>query len=224
MLDMFNHDSMATTRANVILASKNNDDDNNDQVKEEMLSLRVNRLYEAGEEVFISYGDLTNLDTLVDYGFVDKQNTQNKESIAVRMLRYPTTIATIDYDGQIDSGAIASLRQLFANDVEVDQAHARLRGEQENGVRNDVTVSPSTSTTTTMSLFARPISDRNEEEVFSLLASALDGDMDEARTGAKEASLPHINDELVVDYLTARANHLEKALKLIAKKYPEFGY
>eukprot|EP00957_Ditylum_brightwellii_P033566 2544408-Ditylum_brightwellii.AAC.1 len=31
MLDMFNHDSMATTRANVILASKNNDDDNNDQ-------------------------------------------------------------------------------------------------------------------------------------------------------------------------------------------------
>mmetsp|Transcript_46340 Transcript_46340/g.54137 ORF Transcript_46340/g.54137 Transcript_46340/m.54137 type:complete len:86 (-) Transcript_46340:133-390(-) len=58
----------------------------------------------SNEEVFISYGDLSNLDTLCDYGFVSSTNPVNTETLPLRTLLLPgqTLQVTIHANGSID--------------------------------------------------------------------------------------------------------------------------
>lgn len=83
ILDLFNHDPTVNTKASV---SADN-----------ILSLSlIDQSFEAGQEVFISYGDFNNLDTLCSYGFVTpNDNPFNTESIDVRIIRHPPLTITV---------------------------------------------------------------------------------------------------------------------------------
>jgi len=113
VLDMINHDSSVPTKARI----------NKDKGFSEfgdVLCLESGRSYAKGDECFISYGNLNNLDTLVDYGFVTKGNPCNCESINVQMIgREPTSI-TVYADGSVDNGAKANLRYVMANEEELE--------------------------------------------------------------------------------------------------------
>ena len=179
VLDMINHDASVPTRAAV------NDGE---------FVLSVNETFPAGQEVFISYGDLTNLDTLSDYGFISKENPCNAESVVVKMIRQPPVGVIVDWEGGINLDAIAKLRKCVA----------KMYGQESKG--DD--------------LYLQPVSDSNEEEVYSFLASYLQEAVDESQTGAKLAQ----GDELVTTYLTERAKTLQKGITVIEAKFPGLEY
>lgn len=80
ILDMINHDSSVPTKARL--------DKNKGFAGEgDVLYLTSGKSYHKGDEAFISYGNLNNLDTLADYGFVMESNPCNVESVTVRMMR-----------------------------------------------------------------------------------------------------------------------------------------
>lgn len=184
ILDIFNHDSSVSTRAK-LLPGEDGDD--------EILHLSIEHNFSIGNEVFISYGDLTNLETLCTYGFVSKGNKCNKESVDVLIMRKPPVKVIIsDVDGSIDEGSLATLRSYLATPSELGNA--------------------------SNSYFSAPISDSNEEEVFSLIASFIDEAITDAHEGAEKV---RGTDELIELYLHSRSETLKKALSQIMNKFPQ---
>ena len=202
VLDMFNHDSSSQTSASII--------DNE-------LFLSVEKEFEMGEEVFISYGDLSNLETLVNYGFVvsaaaaaaaaaDKNNEFNREYVDVRMIRRAPVRVIIDQHGSLDAGSLAALRSYLTPAEEVDA----LLAKDENLSINTV--------------FAKPLSDANEEEVYSFIASFVDEAIYDGKNGIEWAKESGEGDDLVERYLAARVVVLEKGLALMKGKFADLLY
>jgi len=72
--------------------------------------------------------------------------------------------------------------------------------------------------------FSRPVSDRNELEVQALVSAFVYEEVDTARNGAKELSLRNRDgngDDLVMRYLSARADTLQNGLNRIKKNFPD---
>ncbi|CAB9526176.1 set domain containing [Seminavis robusta] len=189
LLDMLNHDGSITTKADV------SDDD-------DVLDLCVRgHSFSAGAEVKMSYGDLTNLDTLCQYGFVADDNPLNVETLEVGLImaKDPITVA-IASDGTIAPEALAMLRRLLA-------AGADLKGKNRNQ----------------LSEFMEPLSDNNELEVVSFLATELDMSAKDARRGTLEAATVR-EDRMVTTYLSSRASVLEKGIERILERFPDLEY
>merc|ERR1712071_344218 len=151
--------------------------------------------FKKGEEVFISYGDLSNLETLCNYGFVDMENIFNTEFVTVQMIRKSPVRVIIDdqRDGAIDSNSVAILRSYLASPEEIASS---------NG------------------LFNEPIAD--EEGVYSLIASFVDEAIYDGKHGIAWAKENH--DTLLQNYFIARVNVLNKGLEFIQKKFPDILY
>ncbi|KAL3779176.1 hypothetical protein HJC23_002027 [Cyclotella cryptica] len=164
LLDMINHDGSVQTRARI---EKNKGFSGPGNV----LHLSLGKDYSKGEEAFISYGNLANLDTLADYGFVTENNPCNSESIEVRMMQELEVFSTLE-EGQ------------------------------------------------GLGLLAKPISDRNELDVTSFIASTIAEASGEARAGANDTN----DDRLIQKYLSERATLLDLALQRILAKYPGLEY
>jgi hypothetical protein len=191
-----NHDSSVPTRARV-----DKDDDGPTSGSGGVLCLTSGRSYSRGEEVFISYGKLTNLDTLVDYGFVTENNPCNSESISIQMIRKPPFTLTVLPDGLVDSGSKATLRWYLANEEEMEIFSSLEKGSG-------------------LGVLAKPVSERNELDVQSFIASTLDGALFDAKAGAAEAG----NDDLVRRYLNERSKLLNEGIQKIRLKYPNLEY
>ena len=191
ILDMINHDNSSPTRAVIV---------------EDELFLSVDQSFSKGKEVFISYGDLSNLETLANYGFVSEKNTANEEIVDVRMIRKPVVKVTISSDGSIDSGSLAMIRSYLTTPDEVGRILA-------DGEKSGITMS---------TIFSKPISASNEEEVYSFIASFLDEAIYNASSGIEKAQ--EYNDELVGSYLQARKDTLEKGLVRMKDRFPDLLY
>merc|ERR1712087_335914 len=168
----------------------------------DVLCLTSGRSYSKGEEAFISYGNLANIDTLSDYGFVTENNPCNSESVAVRMMGREPFSVTVFADGSIDAGAKATLRYYLANEEELE------------------IFSTLDTKGSGLGILAKPLSERNELDVQSFIASTLDEATYDAKSGSAEAK----DDELVRSYLNERAKLLDKAIQRIKIKYPDLEY
>jgi len=185
LLDFLNHDANVGTSATI---------------ENDTLDLSTNRNWKAEEEVKISYGALSNIDTLCDYGFVMEDNPCNVEVLEIRLLGSPSVAVAIYPDGSVDKSAIYMLRENLATSEEAALAMSR------EG-------SP-------LMKFSKPISDRNELDVYSLLASSLDDAASTSASGAEEAQ----DDSLISTYLSGRAGTLRRGIKAILQKYPDLEY
>ena len=190
LLDMINHDCSISTKAEML----------NTDAGDKALELNVRgKGFKAGEEVFMSYGDMTNLDTLCNYGFVAPENPCNVECLDVRLILSPEPIKVgIASDGTIAVEALALLRRLLANGAEI-------KGRNQ------------------LSDFMEPISENNELEVVSFLATEMDMSAKDARRGALEAATVR-EDKMVKTYLSTRAATLEKGIESIKVRYPDLEY
>ncbi len=167
----------------------------------DVLCLSSGRSYSQGEEAFISYGNLSNLDTLADYGFVTKNNPCNSESINIQLMRKSPFAVTVMADGSIDSGAKATLRWYFADKEELEIFSSLEKGSG-------------------LGILAKPLSERNELDVQSFIASTLDEAAYDADAGASEEG----NDEIVRLYLTERSKLLNSGIHRIKAKYPDLEF
>lgn len=181
LLDMMNHDASVETRAKVSTDQK--------------LVLSIKQEIKTFDEVFISYGDLTNLETLHDYGFVSEDNPCNAESLDVRFIRQQPLRVTVTADGSINSDVTSALRQYLANSQELEECGGD---------------------------FSKRVSDRNELDVASFLASTLSEAADEAQEGAETAKLA--GDFLVETYLSERAKTLKGGIHKFLEEYPDLEY
>ena len=156
-------------------------------------------------QVCISYGALTNLETLLNYGFVRRGNPCNTERLLVPLLGLPTPIvADCDARGKIDPLALGALRRAVATTEEL-------------------TLAPSNPRLETFSMVPY-LSVRNEEEVHAVLAGYLEEALHEAKQGSAAAAARGGGDALVCDYLHGRAETLERTLDRIRTKFPQvFG-
>jgi hypothetical protein len=145
-------------------------------------------------EVFISYGDLANLQTLSNYGFVEQNNRCNVEQVTVKVLGRGGVPVFVQSDGIIDEEAIATLRGWLLNTMEEEILPEDMR-------QAPVYVSP-----------------RNEEEVCALVAGYAEESLYEAEEGANVAARQ--KDSLVVTYLRERAQILQAALDKIQQEFP----
>lgn len=192
MLDMINHDNSVLTKASV-------NEDKGFEGPGDVLCLTSGGSYSKGEEAFISYGDLSNLDTLADYGFVTENNRCNSESIGIQMMRKAPFSVTVYADGSVDPGAKATLRYHLANEEELEIFSSVEKGSG-------------------LGILAKPLSERNELDVQSFIASSLDEAVYDAKAGASEA------DDLVKLYLNERAKLLDLGIQRIKSKYPDLEY
>jgi hypothetical protein len=187
LLDMLNHDCTVRTSAKV---SKNKLDED-----DKWLSLQIEQCYRDGDQVFISYGSLSNLETLCDYGFVDRSNSCNFESIQVQMIRRPPVTLTVLADGSVDPAAKAVLRREFASGEDLDMLN------KEGALAA-----------------LRPLSERNERDMFAFLATLIAEAGTEASQGAIDAAF--VEDDIVQAYLTSRSVLLQKAIARIEERFP----
>jgi hypothetical protein len=153
------------------------------------------------KEVCISYGDLTNLHTLLNYGFVVSSNPCNRETLTFRFIRGSPVVVTFQADGSPDEQGLGQLRQRLANTEETEILDTMPELED------------------TPLLF---VSQRNEEEVYGFLAGELELVIDQAKDGAKKAT--SVKDQLVSAYLTGRSLTLQAALERIKKEFPQVLY
>eukprot|EP00581_Thalassiosira_minuscula_P015263 CAMPEP_0183717774 /NCGR_PEP_ID=MMETSP0737-20130205/11270_1 /TAXON_ID=385413 /ORGANISM="Thalassiosira miniscula, Strain CCMP1093" /LENGTH=351 /DNA_ID=CAMNT_0025947251 /DNA_START=66 /DNA_END=1121 /DNA_ORIENTATION=+ len=195
ILDMITHDGSVPTRARL-------NEDKGFAGSGDILCLSSGKSYAKGDEAFISYGSLSNLDTLADYGFVTENNPLNTESIGVNMMRREPFSITVYADGSVDSGAKATLRYYLANEEELE------------------IFSTLDTKGSGLGILAKPLSDRNEVDVQSFIASTLDEAAYDARYGAEDAE----KDGVVSLYLNERAKLLDLAIQRIKYKYPDLEY
>lgn len=188
ILDFLNHDSASQTSARII------DDD---------LFLSVEGKNKKGDEVFISYGDLTNIETLCNYGFVSETNSFNKEIVDVKMIRKAPVPVTIDDQsgGSLDVGSLATLRSYLTPIEEIEAIVAK-----------DNNISMRT-------VYMKPISDSREEEVYSFIASFVDEAIYDATQGIEWAQSNQ--DKLMEIYYTERVKVLKKGIAFMKKKIPD---
>jgi hypothetical protein len=193
-LDMINHDASIKTQARV-------DKDKGFAGLGDILRLQSGKMYAKGSEVFINYGNLSNLDTLVDYGFVSEKNQYNVEAILVRMMGQQPFVLNIYANGSIDAGSKATLRYYLATPEELEVFSSVEKGSG-------------------LGILAKPLSDRNEIDVQSFIASTMDESLFEAKVGAAETK----DDALINMYLSERAKQFEVAIERITKKFPGIEY
>lgn len=210
MLDMFNHDATFRTSGSVdeenklivnvksdaILASAvANTVDWKDQVFGFFKGGNDNEA-EKGNEVFISYGDFDNVELLSNYGFCSVENSSNIEQFRIRSIGMGSKpfLLVVDNQGEIDNifntMTLDSLRLSLASPSELEEYDG-------------------TGT----------ISDRNEEEVYALIAGELEEAVFDAKAGIVEAELR--GDMLVEMYLKGRHRTLETGLNGLKKAYPD---
>lgn len=214
MLDMFNHKSGVKTSARVdganrfllevekksALASSDEKDDGGDWTKQlmGMFGGGAEKAYTKGTEVFVSYGNFDNMETLCNYGFVEEDNASNVETFRVRIMGKAPAFLVVDPDGSIDNMinqlSLTDLRVALATPEEVESLK-----ENWNGMD--------------------PISKSNDVEVFALCAGELEEALYEAKDGADLAA--EMGDPLVESYLRGRQRTLEKGRKWLQEKYPE---
>jgi len=199
ILDMINHDGSCGTRASIV---------------QDELFLSVDQIFSKGDEVFISYGDLTNLETLCNYGFVVPSSSSsvvpaivakknNEETIDVSIIRRPAVRVILDSDGSFDADSLATLRSYLVSPEEMERRRNMDEGE--------VTSRPTTT-------FIKPISDENEEDVFCLIYSFLIEAVTDANIGVETARSQE--DSLVECYLRERVMILEQGLAFARRKFP----
>uniref|UniRef100_A0A7S1BN93 SET domain-containing protein n=1 Tax=Corethron hystrix TaxID=216773 RepID=A0A7S1BN93_9STRA len=193
LLDMMNHDAASETSARIV---------------DDALCLAVGRPAKEGEEVFLSYGDLTNIDTLCDYGFVAENGGRRDEVVDVRMIRKSPVRVVVsegsDGGASLDAGSLAVLRSRLAPPEEVA-----------NIIAGNEYISMTT-------VFTKPISDSSEEEVFSLVAHFVDEAICQGNEGIEWAKE---NDENMLErYFVARVKVLKKGLDFIKIKFPDLLY
>jgi len=186
LLDFLNHDPLVETSATI---------------ENGVLNLSTNKNWKANEEVKISYGALSNIDTLCDYGFVMENNPYNFELLEIRFLGNPTVAVAVYPDGSVDKSAIYMLRENLATPEEQAMA-AMSQGESLSALMK----------------FAKPISDRNELDVYALLATTLDDAASTASSGADSG------DTLVSTYLSGRASTLRMGIAKLLEKFPDLEY
>eukprot|EP00536_Pseudo-nitzschia_multiseries_P008575 jgi/Psemu1/287891/fgenesh1_pg.219_\ len=209
MLDMFNHDATFKTSgrveedstlkidvsSNAILASATAENvDWTDQVFG-FFKGKDDKI-KQGDEVFISYGDFDNVELLSNYGFCSIENSANIEQFKVRSLGMGTkpTLLVVDNQGSIDNlfntMSLDSLRLSLATPSEL---------EEYDGIGT--------------------ISDRNEEEMYALIAGELEEAVYDAKAGISEAELR--GDMLISMYLKGRSRTLEAGLNILKEAYPD---
>lgn len=217
VFDMINHDANIQTKAAIIdqppegpafclsiaLRGKKTR-----KAERRRLSLGKKADSEAEEEVCISYGDhLTNLQTLLKYGFVQKFNPNNIEFVRLLVMGLrESLIIQIHDDGKVasPSTSLSTLRKFFA------QGH----GEEMRKI-DDASFGGEPGTT---SLLMIPVlSRRNEVEVQALIAGFVEKSLSEAKEGASNCC----GDPLVNRYLIERARVLQAFLTRTAAKFPE---
>jgi hypothetical protein len=153
VLDLINHNGSVTTSARAMDGELFLD-----VATESILEERAMfGLFRSETEVCISYGDLTNIATLLNYGFVQPDNPYNSESFVVNVLRHPSVPATVQSDGTIDPLALGLVRRYLASSEELEIASGPL---------------------------VPLLSTRNELEVYALIAACLEESIYEAKMGA----------------------------------------
>ena len=209
MLDMFNHDATYRTSARVDDDRKLMLDVVSDSIlapssetssvdwKDQVFGFLKGGVEEKGNEVFISYGDFDNIELLSNYGFCSVDNASNIEQFRVRSIGMglDPTLLVVDNQGAIDNMfntmSLDALRLSLASPSELEEYDGT--GE---------------------------ISDRNEEEVYALIAGELEEAVYDAKAGIAEADLR--GDTLVSVYLKGRHRTLELGLKGLREEYPDF--
>jgi len=204
MLDMFNHDATYKTSARVDEERTLMLDVSSDSIlkssnipsldwKDQVFGFFKG---EEGNEVYISYGDFDNIELLSNYGFCSVENASNIEQFRVRSLGMGTTpsLLVVDKMGTIDNFfntmSLDSLRLSLASPIEL---------EEYDGIGK--------------------ISERNEEEMYALIAGELEEAAYDAKTGIAEAEIR--SDTLVSMYLQGRYRTLESGLKWLKEEYPD---
>jgi hypothetical protein len=213
MLDMFNHDASYKTSARVdggdrfmlevaqdSIFGSNSSSERWGGWTDQVLGFFKGSStgYQPGAEVFVSYGAFDSVETLTNYGFVsDKPNVCNFEQFKVRSLGMSVSgpaILIVDPEGNIDNLfntiSLNSLRSSLATAEELEEYKGSGR-----------------------------MSDRNEVEVFALIAGELDEAIDDSKEGVAQAELQE--DVLVARYLRERQRTLELGLEWLRKKFPE---
>mmetsp|Transcript_13315 Transcript_13315/g.20277 ORF Transcript_13315/g.20277 Transcript_13315/m.20277 type:complete len:333 (-) Transcript_13315:1476-2474(-) len=181
LLDMINHNPTMGTKAEVI---------------DDKLSLHLNETISSGAEVCISYGDLTNLETLCTYGFILPDNPCNTETVDMRIIRRGILPITIQRDGSIDDFFLSTMRYTLATDEELSGLDSK-----------DLT-------TSNLASLSKPLSKRNEEEVLCFMLTQI-GD---AATESRDGAIATKKDNIVSTYLTERASSLERGLAWVENK------
>lgn len=201
VLDLINHDGAVQTSAQVVNGVLFLDVAAKSIVPPQPEPILGQPPLEEPQEVCISYGDLTNLQALLNYGFVVEpgMNRHNTESFQVSVFRQAPVTATVRWDGSMDPLALGVLRRHLATAKELETC------DLESGYRN--------------SLMVPFLSRRNEVDVYALMAGYLEEAAHEARLGA-EIATKH-NDALVSAYLAGRLCTLQSGLDRIQKLYPE---
>lgn len=214
LLDMFNHDASYKTSARVdggdrfmlelalesIVGAGGSNKSSGDWTDQVFGFLKGSSSggYKPGAEVFVSYGAFDSVETLTNYGFVsDKPNVCNIEQFKVRslgMMGSGPAILVVDNDGNIDNlfntMSLDSLRRSLAIAEELEEYKG-----------------------------SGKISDRNEVEMFALIAGELEEAAYDAKKGVTEAELR--KDLLVARYLRERQRTLQLGLRWLREKYPE---
>ena len=212
LLDMFNHRADFTTKASV---------DEVGQLLLDVTSVSLLKKQEGAEleqfvdqaaggrralnesivgrnrEVFISYGDFSNLEWLCNYGFIPPNNKRNIETLTIRVPWQSAYMIVVDESGSIDNvynqACLSSIRMNLAK---MNRSLDRQVQESE----------------------AAKISERNEEEAYALISGEIEEALYSAKTGVVHAE--ESKDMLVVQYLQGRLASLEKGLNSMKKKYP----
>lgn len=174
-----------------------NSDPDNDQEKE--------------REICISYGDLTNLQTLSNYGFVTPNNPCNTESFQVNVIRQSSNPVTIRIQSS-DNGSIVNDNNESA--IRILRSYLATEEELQGIPREQRRLPPF-------------LSERNEIEVYALIAGYLEEAIyDTTRHhGGNGGTADTDNTLLIIDrYLRERRKTLQLGLDKIKEKYPQiFG-
>jgi hypothetical protein len=166
--------------------------------------------YKAGRQVFVSYGQFDNVETLCNYGFISKTNTCNLEQFKVRSIGMLGTqsgsggiggggggpaILVVDSDGGVDN--LFNTMSLDALRLSLATQPDELKDYKGSGI----------------------ISDRNEIEMYALIVGELDEAIYETKQGLVAAKAR--KDDLVVSYLEGRRRTLQQGLDKLKTKYPD---
>lgn len=213
-LDMINHSPAATGTSCVVT------DDGNIQ-----LSTTDACRQPEGSEVYIKYGENTNLDLLVDYGFCMAHG--NTDDYAEVLLNVPTADGMIRsvtvrcrYEGGIDEPGLASLRAALCTEPSSQFLPSYVAtSDRRPGTNRGLAA---------MAAFPRPISEENERAVWHALVEALTIAKCEAeghasvhadgQAGAGMGADPVVG--VVASYRTARAKVLGRALEKLRQTRP----
>jgi hypothetical protein len=205
VLDMINHNAFIPTSARVIRNKIDPHEGSMEEEEDESIfhlnvptrSIRHNT--KDDDEVRISYGELGNLQTLVQYGFVEAHNPFNTEVVKVPVFRQQSPVyVTVDANGSIDSISLSALRKSLATDSELEGCFTK---NENQGSR----------------LLVPVLSSRNEIETHALIGSYLEESIHEAQVGVTCAA----SGALVRSYLLERAQTLQRGLDRIQEKFPQ---